>query len=154
MTTIKITKTSEGKSEFTWESGFWVQKEGATLKEYYDEEELERLLNRLNHGAEQIAFGIKNPTGKTMYMPRHFASIRMLNFEYDGKKYSHHTRKNDKNGYDVYFVLDYATRTWRQKTGENIGILTDNYELLLIKALNKLVNYDYEVGGVKNRRGR
>lgn len=152
--TTTMTKTSEGKTEFAWESGFWVQKEGPTLKEYYDEEELERLLNRLNRGAEMMAFGIKNPVGKTMYMPRHFASIRMLKYDVDGKKYSHHTRKNDPNGYDAYFVMDYATRTWRQKTGENIGILTDNAEIQLIKALNKLVKYEYGVECVKNRRGR
>jgi hypothetical protein len=48
----------------------------------------------------------------------------------------------------------YATRTWRQKTGENIGKLTDNDEIQLIKALNKLVKYEYAVNGVKNRRGR
>ncbi len=150
----KMTKTSEGKTEFTWDSGYWVQKEGGTLKEYYDEEALERLLNRLNRGAEQIAFGIKNVTGKTMYMPRHFASIRMLKYDVDGKKYSQHTRKNDAKGYDAYFVLDYATRTWNQKTGENIGTLTDSDEIRLIKALNKLVNYEYGVNGVKNRRGR
>jgi hypothetical protein len=100
-----------------------------------------------------MAFGIKNVHGKTMYMPRHFASIRMLKYDVDGKKYSHHTRKNDPNGYDAYFVLDYGTRTWNQKTGENIGKLTDNAEIQLIKALNKLVKYDYEVYGVKNRRG-
>jgi hypothetical protein len=152
--TTKITKTSEGNTEFAWESAFWVQKEGATLNEYYNEEEMERLLTRLNRGAEMMAFGIKNVNGKTMYMPRHFASIRMLKYDVDGKKYSHHTRKNDPNGYDAYFVLDYATRTWNQKTGENIGILTDNAEIQLIKALNKLVKYDYEVNGVKNRRGR
>ena len=50
--------------------------------------------------------------------------------------------------------MDYATRTWRQKTGENIGILTDNAEIQLIKALNKLVKYEYGVECVKNRRGR
>ena len=150
----KITTTSEGKTAFAWKDGFWVQGEGATLEEYYDEEALERLLNRLNRGAEQIAFGIKNTQGKTMYMPRHFARIRMLNYDVDGKKYSQHTRKNNTNGYDAYFVLDYATRTWRQKTGENIGKLTDNDEIQLIKALNKLVKYDYNVNGVKNRRGR
>ena len=150
----KMTKTSEGKTEFTWESGYWVQKEGATLKEYYDEEELERLLNRLNYGAEMMAFGIKNAIGKTMYMPRHFACIRMLKYDVDRKKYSHHTRKNNPNGYDAYFVMDYATRTWRQKTGENIGTLTVNDEIQLIKALNKLVKYEYGVDGVKNRRGR
>lgn len=154
MTTTKITKTSEGKTEFTWDNGYWVQKEGATLKEYYDGEELERLLNRLNHNAEQIAFGIKNPAGKTMYMPRHFARIRMLKYDVDGKKYSHHTRKNDAKGYDAYFVMDYATRTWNQKTGENIGTLTDSDEIRLIKALNKLVKYEYGVERVKNRRGR
>jgi len=150
----KITKTSEGKTEFTWDNGYWVQKEGGTLKEYYDEEALERLLNRLNRGAEQIAFGIKNVSGKTMYMPRHFASIRMLKYDVDGKKYSQHTRKNDARGYDAYFVLDYATRTWNQKTGENIGTLTDSDEIRLIKALNKLVKYEYGVERVKNRRGR
>lgn len=56
--------------------------------------------------------------------------------------------------YDAYFVLDYATRTWNQKTGENIGALTDNDEIQLIKALNKLVKYEYGVERVKNRRGR
>jgi len=152
--TTKITKSSEGKTEFTWESGYWVQQEGATLTEYYDEDELRKLLNRLNRGAEMIAFGIKNTTGKTMYMPFHFASIRMLKYDVDGKKYSHHTRKNDPNGYDAYFVMDYATRTWRQKTGENIGTLTDNDEIKLINALNKIAKYDYGVNGVKNRRGR
>ena len=154
MNTTKITKTSEGKTEFAWNDGYWVQQEGSTLTEYYDEEALERLLNRLNRGADHIAFGIKNTNGKTMYMPRHFARIRMLNYEFDGKKYSIHTRKNDKNGYDAYFVLDYATRTWNQKTGENIGALTDNDEIQLIKALNKLVKYEYGVERVKNRRGR
>ena len=152
--TTKITKSSEGKTEFTWESGYWVQKEGATLKEYYDGEELRKLLNRLNRGAEMIAFGIKNTTGKTMYMPFHFACVRMLNYEYDGKKYSTNTRKNDTKGYDAYFVLEYSTRLWRQKTGENIGTLTVNDEIQLIKALNKLVKYEYGVDSVKNRRGR
>jgi len=78
----------------------------------------------------------------------------MLKYDVDGKKYSHHTRKNDPNGYDAYFVMDYATRTWRQKTGENIGTLTDNDEIKLINALNKIAKYDYGVNGVKNRRGR
>jgi hypothetical protein len=60
---MKITTTSEGKTAFAWEDGFWVQEEGATLEEYNDEEALERLLKRLNRGAEQIAFGIKNTQG-------------------------------------------------------------------------------------------
>lgn len=154
MNTTKTTKTSEGNIEFAWEQGFWVQQEGATLKEYLDEDELRKLLNRLNRGAEMMAFGIKNTTGKTMYMPQHFACVRMLNYEYDGKKYSTNTRKNDTKGYDAYFVLEYSTRTWRQKTGENIGTLTDNDEIKLIKALNKIAKYDYGVNGVKNRRGR
>jgi hypothetical protein len=154
MNTTKTTKTSEGNIEFAWERGFWVQKEGANLKEYLDEEELRKLLNRLNRGAEMMAFGIKNTTGKTMYMPFHFACVRMLNYEYDGKKYSTNTRKNDTKGYDAYFVLEYSTRLWRQKTGENIGKLTDNDEIKLINALNKIAKYDYGVNGVKNRRGR
>ncbi len=150
----KTTKTSEGNIEFAWERGFWVQQEGATLTEYYDEDAMVLLLNRLNRGAEMMAFGIKNTTGKTMYMPQHFACVRMLKYDVDGKKYFYNTRKNDPNGYDAYFVLDYATRTWNQKTGENIGTLTDNYEIQLIKALNKIAKYDYGVNGVKNRRGR
>lgn len=154
MNTTKTTKTSEGKIEFAWEHGFWVQQEGTNLKEYLDEDELRKLLNRLNRGAEMMAFGIKNTTGKTMYMPQHFARVRMLKYDVDGKKYSHHTRKNDTKGYDAYFVLEYSTRTWRQKTGENIGTLTDNDEIQLIKALNKIAKYDYGVNGVKNRRGR
>jgi hypothetical protein len=154
MNTTKITNTSEGKTEFAWNDGYWVQQEGSTLTEYYDEDELRKLMNRLNRGAEMIAFGIKNTTGKTMYMPFHFACVRMLNYEYDGKKYSINTRKNDTKGYDAYFVLEYSTRTWRQKTGENIGTLTDNDEIKLIKALNKVAKYDYGVNGVKNRRGR
>ena len=144
----KITKTSEGKTAFAWKDGFWVQEEGATLEEYYDEEALERLLNRLNRGAEQIAFGIKNTQGKTMYMPRHFARIRMLNYEFFILSTRARTTRMDMT--HTY----YATRTWRQKTGENIGKLTDNDEIQLIKALNKLVKYEYAVNGVKNRRGR
>jgi len=153
--TTKITKTSEGKTTYTWNAGYWVQQgDGGTLEEYYDEDKLRRLLNRLNKGAEQMAFGIKNTKGVTVYMPQHFACIQMLSYEIDGKKYSQHTRKNDKNGYEVYFVAEYGTRRWVQKTGEDIGAMIVNDELALMKALAKSSKYDFEMGGVKNRRGR
>jgi uncharacterized protein YjbJ (UPF0337 family) len=42
---------------------------------------------------------------------------------------------------------------WVQKTGENIGKLTDNDELQLIRALGKVSEF-YSGAGVKNRRGR
>jgi hypothetical protein len=151
----KTTKTSEGNTTFVWNDGIWVQQEGGILTEYHDEDKSRLLLNRLNRGAETMGFGIKNAKGMTSYMPSYFAKVRMISFHVDGKKYSQlAARKNDPNGFDAYFVIsDYATKIWVQKTGENIGKLTDNDELQLIKALGKAS--DYNSGrGVKNRRGR
>jgi len=153
--TTKTTKTMNGiETTFTWNDGFWVQQEGGTLTEYYDEDKCRLLLGRLNRGAEMMAFGIKKTNGDTMYQPNPFTKIRMLTYEVDGKKYSQHTRKNDPKGCDSYFIMDYKTKMWVQKTGDNIGNLTDNDELQLIKALAKASKYEYEVNGVKNRRGR
>ena len=150
----QIIKTSEGtETMFAWNDGFWVQQEGSTLDEYYDENKCRLLLNRLNRGANAMAFGIKKTNGDTMYKPNPFAKIRMLTYEVDGKKYSNHTRKNDPDGYDAYFIMDYKTKMWVQKTGDNIGKLTDNAEVDLIKALAKVSKYEYGVAGVKNRRG-
>lgn len=150
-----MVNTSYSKNtEFELDNGFWVQQEGPTLTEYYDEDKMRLLLNRLNRGAEGIAFGLKNTVGKTMYMPRHFACVRMLIYSVDGKKYSRHTHARDKNGFDAYFTMDYARRYWVQKTGETIGKLTDNDELQLMKKLSRVSNYNCDAAGVKNRRGR
>ena len=152
----KTTKMMNGiETTFTWEDGYWVQEEGGTFDEYYDEDECRKLLNRLNRGAEMMGFGIKNAKGMTSYMPSYFAKVRIISFHVDGKKYSQlAARKNDPNGFDAYFVIsDYATKMWVQKTGENIGKLTDNDELILIKALGKASEF-YSGAGVKNRRGR
>jgi hypothetical protein len=154
--TTKTTKMINGaKTTFTWEDGYWVQQEEGTFEDYYDEDECRKLLNRLNRGAEMMAFGIKNAKGMTSYMPLHFAKVHMVSFYAFGKRYSQLAEcKNDPNGFDAYFVIrDYATKIWVQKTGENIGRLTDNDELQLIKALGKASEYNSGVG-VKNRRGR
>lgn len=152
--TTKTTKTTyNNETQFAWNDGFWVQEEGPVLTEYYDEDKMRLLLNRLNRGAEMMGFGLKNTNGKTMYMPRHFACVRMKHYTFDGKKWSHNTHKRDKDGFDAYFVAEYGTHMWVQKTGENIGKLTDNDELQLIKKLAKLTGYD-NGAGVKNRRGR
>ena len=153
--TAKTTKVMDGtETTFEWNDGYWVHKDGDTLKEYYDEETCRLLLNRLNRGSETIAFGIKKTNGDTMYMPRHFAKVRMLSFEANGKRYSQLTIKNVPNGFDAYFVInDYATKRWVQKTGDNIGKLTDNDEFQLIKELSKISKYDHG-SCVKNRRGR
>jgi hypothetical protein len=151
----KTTKINGIYTTFTWEDGYWVQDEEGTFKDFYDEDECRKLLNRLNRDAETIAFGIKNAKGMTSYMPLHFAKVHMVSFHVDGKKYSQlATRKNDPNGFDAYFVIrDYSTKIWVQKTGENIGKLTDTDELQLIKALAKASDYGFGKG-VKNRRGR
>jgi hypothetical protein len=153
--TTKTTKMINGtETTFTWEDGYWVQQEEGTFEDFYDEDECRKLLNRLNRGAEMRGFGIKNAKGMTSYMPMHFAKVRMVSFEAFGKRYSQLTRKNDPNGFDAYFVIrDYSTKIWVQKTGENIGKLTDNDELQLLKALGKASEYNSGVG-VKNRRGR
>jgi hypothetical protein len=152
--TTKTTKINGIETTFTWEDGYWVQDEEGTFKDFYDEDECRKLLNRLNRDAEMIAFGIKNAKGMTSYMPLHFAKVRMVSFHAFGKKYSQLAQKNDPNGFDAYFVIsDYATKIWVQKTGENIGKLTDNDELQLIKALGKASDYN-SGAGVKNRRGR
>jgi len=150
----KTTKINGNETTFTWEDGYWVQEEGGEFKDFYDEDECRKLLNRLNRDAETIAFGIKNAKGTTSYMPSYFAKVRMVSFHAFGKKYSQLTRKNDPNGFDAYFVIsDYATKIWVQKTGENIGKLTDNDELQLIKALGKASEF-HSGRGVKTRRGR
>ena len=153
--TTKTTKINGIETTFTWEDGYWVQQKGGTLTEYYDEDECRKLLNRLNRDAETIAFGIKNAKGMTSYMPTHFAKVRMVSFHVDGKRYSQlAARNNDPNGFDAYFVIrDYAMKMWVQKTGENIGKLTDNDEMKLIKALGKASGYN-SGAGVKNRMGR
>ena len=151
----KTTKINGIETTFTWEDGYWVQEDGGAFEDYYDEDECRKLLNRLNRCAETKGFGIKNAKGMTSYMPVHFAKIRMVSFHVDGKRYSQlAARNNDPNGFDAYFVIrDYAMKMWVQKTGENIGKLTDNDELQLIKALGKASEYN-SGAGVKNRRGR
>ena len=140
---------------FTWEDGYWVQENGGAFEDYYDEDECRKLLNRLNRGAETKGFGIKNAKGMTSYMPSYFAKVRMMSFHVDGKRYSQLAEhKSDPNGFDAYFVIsDYSTKMWIQKTGENIGKLTDNDELQLIKALGKASEF-YFGTGVMNRMGR
>lgn len=150
----KTTKINGIETAFTWEDGYWVQEDGGEFKDFYDEDECRKLMNRLNRDSEPKGFGIKNAKGMTSYMPLHFAKVRMVSFHAFGKRYSQLTRKNDPNGFDAYFVIrDYATKIWVQKTGENIGKLTDNDEIQLIKALSKASEYGFGVG-VKNRRGR
>ena len=143
------------ETTFTWEDGYWVQEEGGEFEDFYDEDECRKLLNRLNRDSEPKGFGIKNAKGTASYMPSYFAKVRMISFQVDGKRYSQlAARKNDPNGFDAYFVIsDYATKIWVQKTGENIGKLTDNDEIQLLKALSKASEYGFGVG-VKNRRGR
>ncbi len=151
---IKTTKINGIRTTFTWEDGYWVQEEEGTFNDFYDEDECRKLLNRLNRDAEMMAFGIKNADGITLYMPLHFAKVRVVSFHVLGKKYSQLTHKNDPNGFDAYFVIrDYATKIWVQKTGENIGKLTGNDEIQLIKALGKASDYGFGAG-VKNRKGK
>jgi hypothetical protein len=151
----KTTKMINGvETTFTWDHGYWVQEDGGAFEDYYDEDECRKLLNRLNRGAETMGFGIKNAKGMTSYMPSYFAKVRMVSFHVEGKRYSQLTRSNDPEGFDAYFVIsDYSTKMWVQKTGENIGKLTDNDELQLIRALGKVSEF-YSGAGVKNRRGR
>ena len=153
MTTITAS-TEGGKLNFDWVDGFWVQQAGdesSLFWEYYDSKG-KSLLNRLNKASGTVAYGIKDKKNQDVYAPNAVVKARLLHYEGCNKVYTTHTRKNNPDGFDAYFILDYKTQTWIQKTGDNIARMTDQDVLALGNALAKKGGYNW--GSMKNRRGK